>query len=263
MTLDLARTGFGITGTVDHDIVRKLAPRIESAGFRTLWFNHTGDGSALASMQAAAEVTSTLRLASGVIPIDKMPVDDVVRVTRERNLPLNRCIIGIGASAGPSPLTTIQEGTQILYGELGATVYVGALGPKMRRLAVTEADGELLNWLTPDAARQAMIEKQGDLSGSGKESAGVSLYIRVAMGRNALPALEKEAAHYEGVPSYAANFKRFGIAAMDAAVYGETAEEVRAGLDRYTNVVDEAVVRAITLNASLDEFNALVEAVSG
>ena len=62
MTLDVSRMGFGITGSLSHDVVRELAPRIEAAGFRTLWINHGGDGGdSLASMEVASAVTSTSR----------------------------------------------------------------------------------------------------------------------------------------------------------------------------------------------------------
>jgi hypothetical protein len=75
--------------------------------------------------------------------------------------------------------------------------------------------------------------------------------------------LEKEAARYAGIPSYAANFARLGFQALDSAVYGDTPAEIRAGLEVYMGTVDEAVVRAITPNDTLDEFLALVDAVAG
>src|SRR5699024_1866345 len=150
-------------------------------------------------------VTSTLRLGSGVIAVDRNPVAGVIDDIRNRELPLDRCIIGIGADQKPSPLTTVREATAQLHNELGATVYVGALGPTMRRLAVTEADGELLNWLTPDAARQAVQEKNADQADAGvSRLAGVALYIRVAMGQDARPVLEREVDRYSKLPSYAA-----------------------------------------------------------
>src|SRR5699024_4908454 len=93
MALDMARTGFGIMGTIDQEIVRQLAPRVEAAGFRTLWFNQPGSGDALACMQTAAAVTSTLRLGSGVIAVDRNPVAGVIDDIRNRELPLDRCII--------------------------------------------------------------------------------------------------------------------------------------------------------------------------
>lgn len=263
MALDLSAMGFGITGSVHHDIVRDLAPRVEAAGFHTMWFNHAGDGDALASMQIAASVTSTLRLGSGVLPVDRVSAENIVRMVQERELPLERVVLGIGASAKPSPLSTIREASALIHDRLGATVFVGALGPKMRRLAVRQTEGELLNWLTPQAAKRAVAEKERDLADIPGKIAEVALYIRVALGQDAQPVLEREAARYAGIPSYAANFKRLGFDSLDSAVYGETPQDVRSGLEAYIGIVDEAVVRAITATDSLEEFLALVDAVVG
>lgn len=262
MALDLSAMGFGITGTVSHDVVRALAPRLEAAGFRTLWFNHAAGGDALASMQVAASVTTTLRLASGVIPVDHMRADEIVQAVQDRELPLDRSVIGIGASAKPSPLTTVSHGAAMLHDRLGATVFVGALGPKMRRIGVREAEGILLNWLTPDAAKTSMADKEQDWEDLPGKNAEVALYIRVALGQDARPMLKKEAARYAAIPSYAANFQRLDFGARESAVYGEHADVIRAGLALYLDIVDEAVVRAITPGDSLEEFTALLKALA-
>src|SRR5690606_2411335 len=124
---------------------------LERVGVSTLWVNQPGRaGDALAAMAAAARVTSTLRVASGVIPVDLFPPQEISGRVRELELPAERTVIGIGASARPSPLTTAGEAAATIRAELGVRVVVGALGPKMRRLAVTEADGAVLNWLTPE-----------------------------------------------------------------------------------------------------------------
>lgn len=263
MNLDLTKMGFGITSAVDHNVVRELAPRLEEAGFRTLWINHGGSGDSLASIQVAASVTSKLRLASGVVPVDRVLPEDVVRSVKERVLPLDRLILGIGASAPPSPLQTIAHAASFIKNHLGVRVMVGALGPKMRRLGVRETDGVLLNWLIPESARSARADKERDLSDLPGKQAEVALYIRVALGNEAWPILEREAARYEAIPSYAANFARLDFQALDSAVYGETPAQVRAGLEVFVGAVDEPVVRAITANDALDEFLALVDAVAG
>lgn len=264
MALDVSRMGFGITGSLSHDVVRELAPRVEGAGFRTLWINHGGDGGdSLASMQVAAEVTTTLRLASGVIPVDRMPARDIVSSFREKGLPADRVTIGIGASKPPSPLEQVREAAAAITGELCVPVVVGALGPKMRRLGVRETDGILLNWLTPEGARQAMEDKAADLADEVGHEALVALYIRCALGNEALPVLEREAARYAGIPSYAANFRRLGFTAMESAVYANDAATLRDGLESFLGVVDEPVVRAITANDSLAAYLALIDAVVG
>jgi alkanesulfonate monooxygenase SsuD/methylene tetrahydromethanopterin reductase-like flavin-dependent oxidoreductase (luciferase family) len=262
MDLDVSRLGYGITGSLDHGIVRELAPRVEAAGFRTLWINHGGDVDSLASMEVAASVTSRLRLATGVIPVDRVPVEYVIQGVRERDLPTDRVVIGIGASARPSPLTTVKDAASAITGELGVPVFVGALGPKMRRLAVRETDGVLLNWLTPGGVRQAMEDKKSDLEDLHGKDAEIALYIRCALGEEALPVLQREANRYAGIPAYAANFSRLGFEAIDSAVYAPDADGLKAGLRSFIGAVDEPVVRAITASDSLAEYVALVDAVS-
>lgn len=263
MTLDLSRMGFGITGSLDHGIVRELAPRVESAGFRTLWINHGAGGDSLASMEVAAGVTSTLRLATGVIPVDRVPAGEVVATFLKRDLPEDRVVIGIGASAKPSPLTTVREATEVIRAELGVPVFVGALGPKMRRVAIRETDGVLLNWLTPEGVRRAMEDKANDLADLPAEDAEIALYIRCALGEDALPVLRREADRYAGIPAYAANFERLGFEAIESAVYATEADELRRRLAAFTGAVDEPVVRAITATDALPEYIALIDALAG
>ncbi len=264
MALDVSRMGFGITGSLSHDVVRQLAPRVEAAGFKTLWINHGGDGGdALASMRVAAEVTSTLRFASGVIPVDRMPASEIVLSFQAKDLPIDRVTVGIGASKPPSPLSTVRDAAEMIVSSLGVPVVVGALGPRMRRLGVRETDGVLLNWLTPEGAGQAMDDKAVHLSDLPEKDALVALYIRCALGEGAKSVLEREASRYDAIPSYAANFRRLGFSAIDSAVYAEDARGIRAGLAPFLGVVDEPVVRAITATDSIDDYLALVDAVAG
>lgn len=260
MTLDLSRFGFGITGKVPADVVRQLAPLVERAGFRSMWFNHITNGNAYSSMEVAASVTSTLILGSGVTSIDSMmSAEEVVAEARKRQLPTDRLIICIGANKPPSPLRTIREGIAHIQGELpGVPVYVGALGPKMRALGVQHADGVLLNWLTPDAAMMAMDDRREHAPGT---DARVALYIRCALGPANREAIESEANRYQSFPSYAANFKRLGFGAMDAAVSVDDPAELRARLAQFQTAVDEPILRAITADDSLDAYASLVEAV--
>src|SRR5699024_6543286 len=131
---------------------------------------------------------------------------------------------------------------------------IGALGPRMRRFAVRETDGVLLNWLTPGAVGVALADRKRDLEDLPGKDAEVALYIRVALGANAKPVLEQQANYYEQMPSYAANFERLGFRAIDSSVYGTSGEQIRAGLEPFVGTVDEPVVRAITASDSLDQF---------
>ncbi len=253
--------GFGIAGSLTHDIVREIAPRLEQAGFSTLWVNDTPDGDSLASLAVAAEVTSTLGLATGVIPVDRRPADEIIAAVRRLELPEQRLTIGIGSSTPPSPLRRIASSIDALHTGLSCDVMVGALGPKMRAVAVTRGDGVLLNWLTPAAARQAVEDMKQAVRERGGDSSRMALYVRTALGKHAQERLEAEAERYARIPSYAANFGRLGVRAIDTAVRSDTAEGIRDGVAGYDGTLDEIVVRAITANDTVGEYLELMEAV--
>jgi len=253
--------GFGIAGALDLTIVRTLAPKLEAAGFTTLWVNDTPDGDSLTSLAAAAERTTSLHLATGVISVDRRPAEEIIRAVHRLGLPQSRLTIGIGSSAPPSPLSRIESSIDALQAELSSKVMVGALGPGMRRVAVTQADGALLNWLTPDAARSAVKDMEHALEGSGGRRGYMALYVRTALGNAAGTRLEAEAERYEGISSYAANFRRLRVRAVDTAIRADTPAGVRQGVARYDGTLDEIVIRAITANDAIDEYLDLMEAV--
>ncbi len=253
--------GFGIAGALAHDVVRDIAPRLERAGFSTLWVNDTPGGDSLESLAAAAEVTSTLRLATGVIPVDRRPAEEIIATVRRLRLPERRLTIGIGSSSPPSPLSRIASSIDVLHATLSCDVMVGALGPKMRTLAVTQGDGALLNWLTPDAARQAIADKDRAVKENAGSGARMALYVRTALGEPAQQRLNAEAERYEGIPAYAANFRRLGVRAVDTAVRSDEPKDIRDGLARYGGTLDEIVIRAITANDTIDDYVALIDAV--
>jgi len=244
-----AAVSIGITGRTDAATIRALASRVERLGFHALWINDVPGGDSLAGLRIAADVTTTLGLATGVIPLDRRPVDtlDVA------GLPADRTTLGIGSGGARHPLGLVRDGIAALRRVTDAAVVVGALGPRMRRLAATEADGVLLNWLTPDAAAEAAAELRRDAAGRPARSI---LYVRTIADEAARPALVAEATRYESVPAYAANFERSGMRALDATID-------RADALPPFDVVDEIVLRAVTPHGSLVELEAFVDAVAG
>ena len=140
-----ADLSIGLTGTTDADTIRALAPRIERLGFSALWLNDVPGGDSLEGLRIAAAATGTLRLATGVIPLDRRPADSLDLA----GLPVDRTTIGIGSGGAPHPLALVRDGIATLREATEAAIVVGALGPRMRRLAAEQADGVLYNWLTP------------------------------------------------------------------------------------------------------------------
>ena len=202
-------------------------------------------------MRVAASVTETLGLATGVIPLDRRPVDTLDL----RGLPATRTMLGIGSGRAPHPLALVRDGIATLRTTTDAAIVVGALGPRMRRLAAERADGVLLNWLTPQAARDAATELHGAAAEAGAARPRAVLYVRTIAEAEARAALQREVERYESVPTYVANFERLGIRPADATLHDA------AGLAAF-DVVDEVVLRAITSTNSLAELERFVEATA-
>ncbi len=260
--MDTSSMGFGVTGALDLDIIRRLAPRVEAAGFRTLWINDTPGGDSLAGLRAAAAVTTTLKLASGVIPLDRRPAENIISSVTSLEIPQDRLILGVGSGGAYPALRLVHGGVAELQARFECRVVVGALGPKMRRLGATESAGLLLNWLTPAAAALVQTEMEHDTREAGKDPSSVTLYIRVAYGTEATERLRGEASRYGQIKGYAANFARLGIDGLQASVFADDPAAIRAGLDAYAGTVNETVVRAITAGDSLAEMTELLDLIA-
>jgi alkanesulfonate monooxygenase SsuD/methylene tetrahydromethanopterin reductase-like flavin-dependent oxidoreductase (luciferase family) len=242
----LGARGFGVAGALPAEIVMLLASAAESGGYRTFWVNDTPNGDGLSKLQAAASVTSTIRLGVGVIPLDRQPADVIARRVVELGLPQERLSLGIGSGGPTDALKRTGDGAILLQEKLRAEVIIGALGPRMCALAGSHSHGVLLNWLTP-----AYVEPSAKIVIEAAEQAGrlepkIYGYVRTALGPDAQAVFLSEAAKYASYPAYAANFERMGTPAEGTAVTGDTPAEIQAGLAKYSTVLDETVVRAIT-----------------
>ncbi|MBM7832852.1 alkanesulfonate monooxygenase SsuD/methylene tetrahydromethanopterin reductase-like flavin-dependent oxidoreductase (luciferase family) [Agromyces cerinus] len=236
----------GLIGTTDASTVAALAPRIERLGFHALWLNDVPGGDSLAGLRVAAASTERLGLATGVIPLDRRPVESLDLA----GLPERRTSLGVGSGRAAHPLALVEQGVARLRERSDAEIVVGALGPRMRRLAAEQADGALLNWLTPHAAAATTAELH---EAGGARRVRSVLYVRTIAEADARAELEAEAERYEHVPAYAANFARLGIRAIDATIDGAR------DLAGYDSAVDEIVLRAITPSGSLAELERFVE----
>ena len=261
--MKVSELGFGVAGALNHDVLRAVARRLETEGFRTLWINDTPDGDSLKGLAVAAAETNRLRLATGVISIDRRPSHEIVDAVRRLRLPEDRLVLGIGGTAKPSPLSRVERAISELRSELECRVMVGALGPKMRKLGAERSNGLLLNWLTPDAARAAVADRDRDATRADREAIEACLYVRTALGARAGERMAREAERYATIPSYRANFERMGVAAIETTVAASSPGGIREGLDRYLGIVDELVVRGITASDSTYEYQGLIDAIVG
>lgn len=248
----------GVPGALGPEAVRVLAPRVEAAGFVGLWLNDSPQGDSLAGLAAAAEATTHLRLATGVIPVDRRPAPELLVDLQRSGVPANRLTLGIGSGQlRHGAVDAVADAVAALRQSTDAAVVVGALGPRMRRLAAEHADGALLSWLPPDVvtAQAAELREQGTKAQG--ELPRVAVYARTVVDEAARPVLEREAAQYASYPAYAANFARLGIDAMDTTL-PRGGGDLAAGVAAYGDA-DELVLRAITPTGGLDELLAFVD----
>ncbi|MDH2442484.1 LLM class flavin-dependent oxidoreductase [Amnibacterium sp. CER49] len=244
----------GVPGALGPEAIGALAPHVEQCGFTGIWVNDTPGGDSLAGLAAAGAAAPGLRLAAGVIPLDRRPADDVLAAVRATRVPEDRLTIGIGSGAGRAgALARVREAVAALRAGTTARVAVGALGPRMRALAAETADAVLLNWVTPEHAATQAAELRAVAPGL-----RVVAYARTVVEDDAREALETEARRYAAVPAYAANFARQGVGPLDTVLPRDDAD-LAAGVAAYLEGVDEVVLRAITRSGGLDELIGFAE----
>jgi alkanesulfonate monooxygenase SsuD/methylene tetrahydromethanopterin reductase-like flavin-dependent oxidoreductase (luciferase family) len=256
--------GFGVAGALDHRSTVEIGRGAEELRYRTFWVNDTPNGDGLAALAAVAAATETIRLGVGVIPLDRQPAERIAGRVRELGLPLARLTLGVGSGGAPGGPERVRHGVERLRELLGpeATLVVGALGPRMCRVAGETADGVLFNWLTPAAAREsAALVTEAAVAG-GRSRPRIDGYVRTSIGAAGRDVLRGEGARYGAIPAYAAHFARMGVEPLGTTVAAEEAAEVATGLAAFGGVLDETVVRAITADETVAAYRAVLVAAA-
>lgn len=235
--------GFGITANTDTTVAANIARLVEEWGYSTIWTNDSvtsGDGIEVAA--AMGKATSSIRIGIGVIPIDARPPALLALLVKETEIPFDRMVVGIGAGFSERPVAAVRAAVAELRRLLGAGAKIGvaAMGPKMCAAGGQIADLVLLNWMTPDRIRWArqIINRAG--------SPEVAAYIRSALGPNAAEVIAQEAGRYSMLPHYRRHFEAMGIQPGDVGIAIEDPSFAGDLLRPYEEVLDEAVVRALS-----------------
>lgn len=250
MTARRGRVSIGIAGVLGADAAAALAPAVQAAGFHGLWVNDTPGADSLEVLAAAAGVTDTLMLATGVVPVDRRSAQEIVDAVHRFGLPEERLVLGIGSGgARRGALALVGDSVRVLRASTTARVLVGALGPRMRHLAAESADGALLSWLSPDVAATQAAELRDTA-----DDAYVALYARTAVDAAAVARRDEEARRYAGYPAYAAHFARLDLDPLATVLPLPGDEGIDAGALAYLESVDELVLRAITPTDDLDDY---------
>jgi alkanesulfonate monooxygenase SsuD/methylene tetrahydromethanopterin reductase-like flavin-dependent oxidoreductase (luciferase family) len=117
------------------------------------------------------------------------------------------------------------------YGS-GWPVLVAALGPRMMELGAEEADGIILNWLTPEHAADSVRRIRAAAPDGGAPR--TALYVRLMSD----DVLYEDAKRYDAMANYHRNFLAQGITTPEEIVAGTTLRRAdlgatRARLDAY------------------------------
>jgi alkanesulfonate monooxygenase SsuD/methylene tetrahydromethanopterin reductase-like flavin-dependent oxidoreductase (luciferase family) len=252
----MARRGFGIAAATLSSLIAPLAAAAEANGYDTFWVNDTPGSDGFEGLRLAAEVTNTIRLGVGVVPIDRRPPDTILHAIEENKLPKSRLIVGVGAGSELyGSLDSVRAAVELIRQEAGVKVAVGALGPKMVALSAEVADAVLLNWLTP---RQAKLSTQDVRSRQGEDHhCEVIAYVRVALPEG-FEQLAGEGDRYASFPQYARHFSRMQAQPLATCAYG-TKDKIQRGLMAFDAEVDETVVRAVSERETFDAYMGILK----
>ena len=134
---------------VDH------AVQLEALGFSTIWLTG-GPMVNLGQVSEVVQATSTARVATGIISVDRFPAADVAELYAElEGLAPGRFVAGLGGAHGADPLGTLNGYLDELESVPVSRRVLAALGPRMVQLARDRAAGAFPVLITAEYARQA------------------------------------------------------------------------------------------------------------
>jgi alkanesulfonate monooxygenase SsuD/methylene tetrahydromethanopterin reductase-like flavin-dependent oxidoreductase (luciferase family) len=187
------RTGVFLIPGADFRLALDLAPQVEAWGYESLWVTHGAGRDAFLVLAAYAQITRTIGLGNGVVPIyPRHPVALAQEALTLAELSGGRFRLGIGVSHRQmmtgalgldmgSPLLTMREYVAVLRSALSGKVehsgaryrvswqsglprlpepppvFVAGLSAKMLELAGEIADGAILWLCAPAYVREVVI----------------------------------------------------------------------------------------------------------
>jgi alkanesulfonate monooxygenase SsuD/methylene tetrahydromethanopterin reductase-like flavin-dependent oxidoreductase (luciferase family) len=233
---------FELRTSTPDPVLASIAAQVEASGYRSVWVNHPPGDDGLGQLAKVAAATSRITLGTAVVPVSAVPPETILRRVAETGLPADRLRLGIGSGSGPQPLRRMADAVGYLRPRTPAQIVVGALGPRMRQLAATQADGVLLNNVTPAFARAAAEEIRAEAKTAGRPEPGVYVNVMVGVGADQLAELAGSAAFLARLPAYAAHFRRMAIGPEQTWIAVDRLSELPPLLRRWHDTVDEVVV---------------------
>ncbi len=208
----LPLAGFDLAGVGD------LAASAEQLGYSEFWSSEVSGLDAFTPLAAVALRTSAMRVGVGIAPVfTRPPALMAMTSAAVQQLSQGRFVLGLGSSTSAIvsdwmdckfslPATRVRETVEALRLILGGgrvyyegttlhvrgfrldlapidvPIMVGALGPKMVRLAGDIADGVLLTFLTPDGSATVLDDYWKGVAASGRSHEDVEVVTRYWVG---------------------------------------------------------------------------------
>lgn len=210
MKLGAVLAGFPALPLADY---LALVRDVEARGYHTAWLGETAGGDAITLMTLIATNTTTLGVASGIIPIQtRSPIVLGMSAATLAHVAPGRIALGVGVSSRiiveqwhglpfHPGLGQIREAVQVIrmtaagervnfegkYYRLknfklmapppkqAPKIVLAALGPEMLELAGEIADGVLLNWIPPEAVPASITHLRAGARRAGRSLDGFEI----------------------------------------------------------------------------------------
>ena len=160
-----------------------LVARARDAGYSSAWTNARETRE---PFEACARWTrGPMTAGISVVPLDAWDIRELARVAGETARTAAGFVLGVGSGrAAEGALELVRAGVATLRREAPAIpIYVGALGPRMLRLAGEVADGAALNWCDTERVAWSRQQVADGARRAGRDPKTVRIveYIRVCV----------------------------------------------------------------------------------
>jgi probable F420-dependent oxidoreductase len=157
--LDLGPIGVVVGNPGDRNVFLDAAAELADLGYSTIWLAGPQIES-LEQIGSVLDVTRSVRIASGVISVDRFEAASVAAAfAMSEAMHPGRFVLGLGGAHGPKPLQTLARYLDVLDSEPNtvpvAARILAALGPRMLRLARDRTAGAYPLLVTPEYTAQA------------------------------------------------------------------------------------------------------------
>jgi probable F420-dependent oxidoreductase len=210
-TIDLGPIGIVLGPDPEGQFV-SAAAEVERAGFSTVWLTG-GPMTSLDQVRDVVAATSTVKVGTGIISVDRFPSDDVAALYLElTEAAPGRFVVGLGGAHGAKPIETIGAYLDRLDSVVPQSQRVlAALGPRMLDLARDRAAGALPVLITPQYAATAKARL-------GEATLAVEQMVVLDPDPTSARRLARVPLGFLGsLPGYQASFRRMDLSEDDIA----------------------------------------------